>query len=108
MRGYDAREKYCYCSSEDKWYEGLTVDIQDKWAYIYFADESCRKILRRSNKSTQIYPGLTVHDALTERRRNNISREGLTAATKAAIQAEYDAHPLDTVAGVSGTTGAAE
>lgn len=78
----------------DRWYEGLTVDVQEKFAFINFQDKSYRRILRKTNKSTQIYPERTRLEALQERRNNNLFREGLRSSTIAAIQAEYAQNPL--------------
>ena len=80
--------------TEPEWFEDLTVEVKEKWAYVYFPDESCKKLSRTTNKSAQVYIGKTVAEALQERRRNNLSREGLTKQTKARIQAEYAANPI--------------
>jgi hypothetical protein len=77
-----------------KWHPGLTVEIEEIWAYVYAADESRQRISRKTNKSAQVYPGMTVHEAMAERRSNHIRREGLSRTTIAAIQADYDADPL--------------
>ena len=53
--------------------DGIGIKVDEKWVYLYLRDgEEIVRLIRRTNKSAQVYLDMTLRDALKERIINHV------------------------------------
>jgi hypothetical protein len=53
--------------------EGIGIKVSEKWVYLFLRDgEEIVKLMRTTNTSAQIYPGMSLRDVMRERTLNHI------------------------------------
>jgi hypothetical protein len=69
-----------------KWQEIAEVVITDSWATVTFLDGSTRRFVRKTNRSLQIYPGMTLEKAKADREWNRVRSSTLDPWTAADLR----------------------